>query len=125
LFREAKLQPRKPQFERASKESLVAQYEQGEAMNGTARAPQRVPEAIVKNGKLREQPENSKTRVYIQADTLFLQERLARAISGEKGFEVIMHADGEAKRNGSSNEREKDILVMFSSGLVLEDLHRA
>ena len=93
-------------------------------MNGIARAPQRVPEVTARNNKAKELAESTKTRVFIQADTLFLQERLARALGGEKSFETIVHAGGEVKRNGNTNGREKEILVMFSSGLVLEDLHR-
>ena len=93
-------------------------------MNGIARAPQRFPEATANDGKLRGLTGISKTRVYAQADTAFLQERLTRALSGERTFEVTMDADGEAKRSASPNSKEKDILVMFSTGLVLEDLHR-
>lgn len=90
-------------------------------MNGIARAPQKVPDVMAKNSKVADSP---KTRVYVQADTLFLQDRLARALGGERSFEVIVHADGETKRGANPNASQKEILVIFSSGLVLEDLHR-
>jgi DNA-binding NarL/FixJ family response regulator len=93
-------------------------------MNGIARAQQRFSQAATNDNKLGGLTETSKTRVYAQADTVFLQERLTRALSGDRAFEVAIDVDGEQKRNACPNTKEKDILVMFSTGLVLEDLHR-
>jgi len=54
---------------------------------------------------------------------VFLQDRLARALSAEKAFEVIVEREVRMKRGFGSDSR-KDILVPLSSGLALEDLHR-
>lgn len=82
---------------------------------------------VVESSHAREVLRAGKIRVYVQADTVFLQERVARAIGGEKDFEVAMHAASANETRRNTNEPtigQKETLVKFSSGLVLEDLHR-
>ncbi len=94
-------------------------------MNGVARARVGILETSSKNPKAKEISKTGRIRVYAHADTVFLQERLARALGSEKDFEVVMEAASasESRKNASSCA-ETEILVMFSSGLVPEDLHR-
>ncbi len=94
-------------------------------MNGVARARVGILETSSKNPKAKEISKTGRIRVYAHADTVFLQERLARALGSEKDFEVVMEAASatESRKNASSRA-ETEILVMFSSGLVPEDLHR-
>ena len=96
-------------------------------MNGVARARVRILETSSKSPKAKEVLKTGKIRVYVHADTVFLQERLARALGSEKDFEIVMEAVSASESRKNTNapaNAEKEILVMFSSGLVLEDLHR-
>lgn len=96
-------------------------------MNGVARACVGILENSSKNPKAKEVLKTGKIRVYAHADTVFLQERLAHALGSEKDFEVVMEvaSASESRKNTSAPSRAKtEILVMFSSGLVLEDLRR-
>jgi|ERR1051325_267726 DNA-binding NarL/FixJ family response regulator len=96
-------------------------------MNGVARARVGILETSLKNLKAKEVLRARKIRVYVHADTVFLQERLARALGNEKDFEVVMDAafaSEDGKNANAPANTEKEILVVFSSGLVLEDLRR-
>ncbi len=79
-------------------------------------------------GKLRGQGEEEKARAYIFAEAEYLQERLARVIGGEKEIEVVMNgptAERDGKKNGKAiAKNSNEILVLVSSGAVLEDLQR-
>ena len=91
----------------------------GVAMNGIARARTRVETAgvAVRVGK---------TRVYLHANSVLLHERLVQALAGEKNLEVVTQfssLQGTDESNGNDTTRGQ-ILVLFSSGLVTEDLHR-
>jgi hypothetical protein len=84
-------------------------------------------ETPLKSLKAKEVLKAEKIRVYVHADTVFLQERLARALGNERDFEVVMDAAfaSEDRKNANAPANAaKEILVLFSSGLVLEALHR-
>lgn len=96
-------------------------------MNAMSRAHAGILEASSKNSKAKEASEIRKIRVYVHADSALLKVRLAQALGSETDFEVVTQAAyaGEIKKTTNIFAgTQKEILVMFSSGLVLEDLHR-
>jgi len=46
---------------------------------------------------------------------------VARTLASERAVEVVVHAEGEAKKKHRFECEPEEILVMFSSGLVLGD----
>lgn len=93
-------------------------------MNGTVRARVRVENSsnIAKTSMALER----RTRVYVYSSTALLQERLVRALGSEHDFEVVTQystLENEWEK-GIKNPAQAQILVLFSSGLVMEDLRR-
>src|SRR5262249_12247057 len=97
------------------------------AMSTSTKFQTEEAEAASKNMASKEAPKGGKLRVYVHADTAFLQERLTGALGGEKDFEVIVKwedEEGTRKSRHAADDSAKKTLVMFSTGMVLEDLHR-
>lgn len=93
-------------------------------MNGTARA--KTLENLSSIQKTTPAFEARSARVYVHASTVFLQERLVRALGSESDFEVVTQYSKQesADKKAAENRAHPQILVIFSSGLVMEDLHR-
>ena len=94
-------------------------------MNGTARARVRVSDESLRIAKTSVAIE-LRTRVYVHASTVSLQERLVRALASANDFEIVtqystLENDGE---KSTKNPGQAQILVLFSCGLVMEDLRR-
>ncbi len=98
-------------------------------MNGSARISLEVPEACRKNSHAKGREEKSvKCRVQIIADSELLRKKLVFVLEGEKEFEVVgatIPLKNKPRNFDKILDGEKaEIGVMFSCGLVLEDLHR-
>lgn len=95
-------------------------------MNGTARARARIFENPSSIQKTTASSGGRGTRVYVHASAVFLQERLERTLGSESDFEVVTQYSTQEHKDKKSvkTTARAQILVIFSSGLLMEDLHR-
>src|SRR2546430_912485 len=68
---------------------------------------------------------SERTRVYVRAEHAAIEERVVRAIGGERDFEVIVREELVEAEIQKSRESEQQVLVIASRGDAQDSLRRA